>query len=114
MNIQRRGMEACREQRVPSRKASSRGSLRDEYTPQVDKVRKGIKSRRDMGLRDQGKTRKKSRESHTDWCLGSGEWWDLEEGATGPWPWQALSAELKCFFQTKGRGYRILFIHRTL
>lgn len=80
MNIQRRGTEACREQRVPSRKASSRGSLRGEYTPQVDKVGKGIKSRRDMGLRDQGKTREKSRESHTVWCLGSGEWWDLGGG----------------------------------
>lgn len=80
MNIQRRSTEACREQRVPSRKASSRGSLRGEYTPRVDKVGKGIKSRRDMGLRDQGKTREKSRESHTVWCLGSGEWWDLGGG----------------------------------
>mgnify|MGYP007134233040 CR=1 FL=1 len=83
VNIQRRGTEVCREQRVPSRKTFSRGSLRDEYTPQVDKVGKGIKSRRDMGLRDQGKTRKKNRESRAVRCLGPGEWQDLGGGGHG-------------------------------
>ena len=83
VNIQRRGTEVCREQRVPSRKTFSRGSLRDEYTPQGDKVGKGIKSRRDMGLRDQGKTRKKSRESRAVRCLGPGEWQDLGGGGHG-------------------------------
>lgn len=44
---------------------------------------KGIKSRGDMGLRDQDKTRKKSRESRTVRCLGPGEWQDLGGGVHG-------------------------------
>ena len=52
--------------------------MKDELNPQVDKVRKGIQSRRKQcGLEDKGETRNKSRGSSTLGCPGAWEWQDM-------------------------------------